>query len=796
MSLGHHHSSREPPQLISGFVPKPPSSQLIFVESYMKENDYAVLTSAEQQEKYRPEYLIYKALFFMVGLEVNDNSNTPNERCRLDNAALTYRNSAIDACREIEGVEETYAKDRLLPRTPGSLIDIYCNIIKSHPYSYSFTSLVKAFHEKIGYSDFIHGQKKRDERSRSYKTKLFLMKHVSESIRKGERSKVFLYHIRESLQGAIYYLIMDRFYLDYHTTFGSLNNMLSSLYTIMRTFFNNSRPSLDRQDKSRGRQDKKLEEAERLMLWKLAKAKDRASGLAIQDAAYSAHFPSHSEFRAPLVKNFGDLFSPKNHIPPRSYEDIVGFVKKMCDQTESFSSRMTQFLREGFGAHNVHTVGHELKTPFYRRFCSNMSLKGAWTSVNGFNWEFSKRYAMSADELKDHDSEEQIYASEAKLIGGNLERCIYKVRLIQLIQFLRPHLVQLLGYIGDWDTVIPHASKQIRTLTISTYIHSVFLNLRLPKGPITLEMYQDMLNSISDASFVTKSKETEKKALAYLQTSVPRIDQMEEEIHSYQVKADVFWNSLSPQEKGDSSSLSWKEKTELRDLSQRKETYLTRLVGRRSGRDNHLTTEEAEDFGDLAHYERRKFASLSQQQEANLTRSLSEQEEKVSEYKKELASLSLQAKYPINLFLKKKENLARRIREKKEALVHRINEKNNYLAKVTKLKEGPLINLTPQEKERLTYLSQREKSHLAENSRKVNMREPCKERANETLRRALEWASAPEEESIEKNHAKTFAEHAVALKMSLLEAHKCEPVKIFSEDLSPQAVKKALSRKS
>ncbi|RKP15305.1 hypothetical protein BJ684DRAFT_14424, partial [Piptocephalis cylindrospora] len=608
MSLGHHHSSSESSLPAPAFVQEPPSKSLLYVKTSMNSRSYSAGTPTKQRKKYRPEYLIYKALFFMVGLEIGDEPgtrpehakhkfiDTQEERDLLNNLVQTHQTESMEACEKIKGDEKTYAKERLLPRKPGSLIDIYCNVIEQYPASFyhhtppyghgpsygdyspynyyspygdyssyshdpayghnlpyrttplnellntlspfatlnpsydrkiPYVSIIGDLHKAIKFNNFLSGKKERVSLDDSYETKMLFMKHVSESIRKGKQTGVSLYEVHESLQAAIYYLVMERFYLNYHSIFGSLRNMLSSLHLIMRTFFDKDIYVLSgpRLDSNRG---------EELMLQRLSLAKDGIKNRAAHSIGHSARSSSLQESSAWPVKNFGTLFS-SDRLFPRSYEDITKFVKKMCDQFYSSSSRATRSLWEEFGARNAHPARQALKTPFYKRFCSDTPLEGAWISKNGFNWQFSKSGTMSAAELKDY----------------GLGEWIYKVRLIQLIRFLRPHLIKIphkthLNDGMDWDVAIDIVSNQTRTLATSTYIHSVFLDLKLPRKPDTLKMYRGMLNSVSDASLVANGKHSEQKALEYLQTSIPEIIQMEKKkAHSYQKKAKEFWAGLS-----------------------------------------------------------------------------------------------------------------------------------------------------------------------------------------------------------------------------------------------------------
>ncbi|RKP13704.1 hypothetical protein BJ684DRAFT_15926 [Piptocephalis cylindrospora] len=214
--------------------------------------------------------------------------------------------------------------------------------------------------------------------------------------------------------------------------------------------------------------------------------------------------------------------------------------------------------------------------------------------------------------------------------------------------------------------------------------------------------------------------------------------------------------SFSLKKQSGLNSLSRQEQKDLERLSQQEKSYLTRLVWRNHHDVRRLTEEERHDVGRLTHAERHSFYLLAQKEE------------------KESDDLS-----------KGQKSYFTRLSEKKERLTHLIYRKNDRLARHTQWKEGSWNPLTLQEK-----------SRLAEVRRKVNRVKSYKERAAEALRRALEWASTPEGKDAQKDPVEAFAEHAAALKISLLEAQKCKPIELSDKDLSPQAVNEALSRSS
>ncbi|RKP14112.1 hypothetical protein BJ684DRAFT_15544 [Piptocephalis cylindrospora] len=488
MSVDHHHTLHSPSHVPPILRKDSPHNQNLYVWTSMGEDADLSLSRAEQKEKFHPYDQIYAGLFFMISAQIG-------KRLLFNKAAKQSQYLARDACDKIRAPTKSSPADPLFLRAPGSLIDIYCTVMKRNFNGDSYVPIVKAFHEAIGYSRF-------------------------HDMQGGHNPFI---DVRSKL--VINTLIMERFYLLSHIPFHSLEGAISSLHAVMHIFFD--RIPIDGKPTD-------AELAGKFMVKRLSMSKSSASDPRVQSNTYHAFSPSHLESPVPFVKYFGDLFPPTD-FPPMSNDRFIYSMRKMCKEvTNAFPGVKNQHIWRGRKTF-IRKSPLNSSIPLYFTICAHDHFQKSWSSKNGHNWYIDYNTKRLFNGIP-----------QARFIGKYLEEWIYKVRFLQLVRFLQPLLVKLPMADEEWSATIDAASRRIRSFVTSIYIHSVLWQNKLSEDPDVRKMYRDMLDSISDASFVTWGEESERKALASFKVRIPEATKMEGDMtRSYRGKFNMFWTRLS-----------------------------------------------------------------------------------------------------------------------------------------------------------------------------------------------------------------------------------------------------------
>ncbi|RKP14414.1 hypothetical protein BJ684DRAFT_19178 [Piptocephalis cylindrospora] len=545
MSVSPHLLPNPPSQVHSTFHQEPPRRNLLDLTVSIDPLDYKKLSPLQRQAKYRPYNQIYAGLFFMVAGQLDDDSDVPTspapgmgpydrskdadtkkELLLFNKVARYHQRLAREACDKIPRPTAANAEDILFLRSPGSLVDSYCNVMVKEFGPNPYVSLVKDLRKAIGFSKFLPEQKGPDSFDEGLKVRAFLMKFDAEAIGQNRQIgvsrreiKISPVDLRHYLQVAIQSLIMERFYLKSHIPFGSLDKTLLYLRAVMRFFYREDILSED--------DPTDVRRAEQIMLKKWHSTKAAANVPAVQD-------PSHVKSPASLVKNFGDAFLFEKNLPILSSNDITNFLTEMCNQVDHQLPEVIRKHKRGGRNRLVRVFRSATRLTHYFYICRDDHFKKAWTSENQRNWHSY----IDARSLLDK-------ALGFKWIDKYLEEWIYKVRFLQLVRYLQPYLVTLPIIKERWNPIIDTASKHVRTFVTSIYIHAVFAKRAPAFYSRILPQYQDMLNSISDDSFLTWNKESEEKALTSLRVAAPMAVKMESEMaSSYKGTFGKFWAKL------------------------------------------------------------------------------------------------------------------------------------------------------------------------------------------------------------------------------------------------------------
>ncbi|RKP13026.1 hypothetical protein BJ684DRAFT_16537 [Piptocephalis cylindrospora] len=579
MSLDHQPFLHSSSQALPILHPSPPRESLFYVKtSYGRAIPNNDSVSDEQKKEYAQYNTIYAGLIFMMSAQLSEKSidnavgvndvkleissehadETDKEYELLNKVVKIHCHKAHGACKLIKKPTQSDPDDPLSLRSSDSLIDIYCDVmsLKQCDRIYSYGSLVIPFREAIGYSQFLHESKRPDPFGGDFEPR--------------EGSVPFSPAIlHNSLQVVVNALVMERFYVRPHTPFGSLNEALSSFRHIMSKLFD---PVAER-----------ILEAQNIMVGRLSTAKGSFNSLAAQSATHrdsthsasssfrqeiihpasssshqeSTHFapPSPRQrsthplglsplqesihhappspfqgYDASLVKKFGDLF-PSTSLLSRTYPKITEFLESMCKQMDDYLPQVIRERKRGGRiafVRNRHLASRDI---FYRTVCSPERFQIKWTSRDNAHWHFEV-------DVKD----KIMRIPRTQLIGRYLEEWIYKVRFLQLVRYLQPFLVKLPITKKRWDTLIDTASKRIRLFVTSIYIHSVLFKPNLFETLAALDVYRDMLSSISDDSFVTQNNKSEQEALSSFRVKIPESVKMERKVaDSYKGKFGKTW---------------------------------------------------------------------------------------------------------------------------------------------------------------------------------------------------------------------------------------------------------------
>ncbi|KAI9226199.1 MAG: hypothetical protein DHS80DRAFT_25444 [Piptocephalis tieghemiana] len=511
---------------------------------------------------------IYEGLFFFLGLksygysldqgypELNP-SRLPEEKKGLgpefedhleaheqvSNAAIIHKRLAQGACREIGKVHHKgYPADALGFRTPNSLIDIYCNVMKKPFKDTSYMNLAEAFHAALG--SHIPTKCQQDQVTR--KDMLSDLKHADDLASKnaqpdGKISGIELSDLQQILRGSLRFMILERFCInnvrDQENSKLEPLNVLRWVRKIMSSVF-------PRSEAFEGTTANVIHTAAFIVLlhhqlaqitWKHFPPKGLLRPFAPMTSStpslqYSrSKRPSTSSPRVPQLKYFGPLYS---NLPSVKEVEIYKFLDRTCKSLKVTTISALEKLKPA----NMEKEIKKIRS-FYTAFCADLS-KGEkkWHLLaDGYHWGYSEAEVNQDKRGK----------ARKRLMMETMMGWTYKVRLLLLIRHFLPLIWENNSQDKDWSAYIDQAARQTRDLITGLHIQSVAYGF--PDFPEhQLKMYKAMGDSVTNFPFGTSGRLSEPHAVDYLSLSDKEADDTEKKMaQSYRRGLKMTWARLT-----------------------------------------------------------------------------------------------------------------------------------------------------------------------------------------------------------------------------------------------------------